>query len=544
MNYRTTVEDQLDALGAALRNRPTLMGRVMTQVRRIAAQDLTAPTAAVRVWPRRRFLTRAAYAAVAISALALFAVLLPSSPAVGWAEVVKVLQAQKWLRGRVTYADGKQGTLWISPERQIWAFKRDPSASFFDGKKHAKYEYLGDHKPITQLPLVDNDAQKVVPLDALSEDNDTIGPWLFGTETITHQQRREVKEDGKPWIEFQLTLSRGELNEATLRVDPTTKLPVYLRFASPTDKTKFSKFEFDYPTDGPADIYALGVPRDIKIDNRMPLEQASELLSAMAASRADIGDFKMIVGHPSNMVGATAIYPDSVVSRQGNRWRVDRCTLPALPGAADPPEGAAWDVWAQEYVKLARQVPVFICDGKTIWENSGFAADDKPRWEVSKNTSPLDLMSGTGLDSLSRAPHVKFAALLFPDLSPQQGWTFEIDSKPADAPGCIVVKRSIDMASPKPLVAHEWYYVDPSKGYAVVRVELFALPPGKPGNPQDSKSRQTIEMEDFRKSPAGWWYCSMVRHTMRALQRDDEPQRRIVRYNLDFGGDLPRFSID
>ena len=544
MNDRTSVEDRLEALGAALRARPPLTGRVMIQVRKAAAQDLALAPAGTRVQPRRRLLTRAAYAALAISAAALFAMMLPSSPAVGWAEVAKVLQSQKWIRGRVTYADGKQGTLWISPERQIWAFKLDPSISFFAGREHAKYEYRGGNQAITKLPLGEDDAQKVLPLDALSQDKDTIGPWLMGAETILHQERREVKEDGRAWIEFQLTLSRGEMNQATLRVDPKTKLPVYLLFSSPKDKTKFSKFEFDYPTDGPSDIYAVGVPRDIKIDDRMPSAGTAELIKAMAASRASIGEFRLIVGHPSNMVGATAIYPGSVVSRSGNRWRIDRCFPPDVPGAPEPPEGAGWDEWARDQVKRTKLIPLFICDGKTIWENSGYPAAEKPRWEVSKNTSPQDLMSGAGLGNLSMAPHVKFAALLFPDLSPKQGWSFEVDPMPAEAPGCILVKRSAAMSSPEPLVGHEWYYVDPAKGHAVVRMELFAVAPWMPSDPKASKYLQTIEMEGFQKSPAGWWYCSVVHDTMPAVPGNDLPYRTSVRYSFDFTADLPLFSIE
>ena len=90
---------------------------------------------------------------------------------------------------------------------------------------------------------------------------------------------------------------------------------------------------------------------------------------------------------------------------------------------------------------------------------------------------------------------------------------FDFDSECADAPGCVLLKRSARLATAEPLIGHEWYYVDPAKGHAVVRAELFNLPPDTPADPATSRLRQTIHMEDFKQSPHGCWYCTVVHNT-------------------------------
>ena len=76
-----------------------------------------------------------------------------------------------------------------------------------------------------KTPLGEEDASRVFPVGDLSQNKTVLSPWLFGSEKILSQQRREGTEAGKKWIEFQLVLWRDESNQAMLRVDPETRLP-------------------------------------------------------------------------------------------------------------------------------------------------------------------------------------------------------------------------------------------------------------------------------------------------------------------------------
>lgn len=93
------------------------------------------------------------------------------------------------------------------------------------------------------------------------------------------------------------------------------------------------------------------------------------------------------------------------------------------------------------------------------------------------------------------------------------------------------IKRSAQLATKEPTVGHEWYYLDPTKGYAVVRAELFNLPAGAPADPKADSGRQTIRLEDFQQSPQGFWYPKVIHDTARRMSS--------VHYHFDFSVALP-----
>ncbi len=546
MNQNTPLEDRLEALGTTLRERPRLTDRVMDEVRESVADDATEEpsTLAPRGGKRRWRLVAASVVTVAtVAGAVLIALLVVPSPSVGWADVTKAIQSQQWIRGTLTDS-GDRSNIWLSPERQIWARRGGRSFQFVDGRERAKYEYFGG--AIFKRPLGEEDAGRVLPMDALSQDEDAIGPWLFGSVKIVDQERREVMEGGKKWIEFHMVLFPGKANQATLRVDPETRLPVYLFVTSPDDASQSHKWEFDYPEDGPTDIYALGVPREAKLVDRMPSDEAQRLFDAMAASRSMIGDFRLMVAEDEE----DRIF---IVSRKGDRWRVDVC------GGLDPREPAvdqAVSDWFAELLKRANSIPLYICDGKTVYRNPslGRSAEKDVRWRrVGRYVAPQDLMSVAWLScrGLAFAPYVKLWELVYPDLTPDGDATFELDRRPSDAPGYVLTKRSCKMSDLS--VWHEWCYVDPAKGHAVVKAELFYVPADTPPDPESCTEHWSMRMEDFRQTTNGLWYPTVLRNTGFIVEHEDEmagrkptPRTTTVYYHMDLDADLPDslFTID
>jgi hypothetical protein len=176
--------------------------------------------------------------------------------------------------------------------------------------------------------------------------------------------------------------------------------------------------------------------------------------------------------------------------------------------------------------------PTYICDGRTVYSNAKDAANPlPPDWQLAPMwVTPRSLLSGGdvgyvgGHGRVGDVSYANCASLVYPDLSPTYGWGFEFDPKPADAPGCVLIKRS----NPP---GHEWYYIDPAKGCAVVRVELFNLSVGaKPAStlPTD---RETVRLEDFQLSPQGFWYPKVV--------RDTSSPADVLHYHFDFDPVLP-----
>ena len=104
------------------------------------------------------------------------------------------------------------------------------------------------------------------------------------------------------------------------------------------------------------------------------------------------------------------------------------------------------------------------------------------------------------------------------------------------------------------MVGHEWYYVDPAKSHAVVRAELFNLPPDAPSDPEATRTRQTIRMDDFQQTKQGFWYPTVIHKTTPSAvatnPRQDQgaigQQKTTIRYHFDFAADLPDslFTVD
>jgi len=110
----------------------------------------------------------------------------------------------------------------------------------------------------------------------------------------------------------------------------------------------------------------------------------------------------------------------------------------------------------------------------------------------------------------------------------------------------VLIKRSAHIATEKPTVGHEWYYIDPAKGYAVVRLEAFTLPANVPADLKAAPDRQSVRMEDFHQSPQGFWYPSLVRDGMPLShgpnQKVGSKVQRLtttVHYHFDFDVPLP-----
>lgn len=166
--------------------------------------------------------------------------------------------------------------------------------------------------------------------------------------------------------------------------------------------------------------------------------------------------------------------------------------------------------WWAEQLGTPERTPLYICDGKSVWYNRATQPGAKPMWERSSSVAPVDLMSGEGLGNLAGAAGVKFPLLLYPDLSRKSGWEFEFDAAPKDNPGLVVVMRSARLATTEPKVGHEWYYIDPARGHAVVKAELFTVSVDQPVDPETANVRQTLTMKDLNVSTKGVWSARSV----------------------------------
>lgn len=512
MKPTNLIEDRLNDLGKQLRSRPTLIDNVKHQLEKECSPIRQVPVQLthreLRASGHRRQYLRLAFASSLVAAVTLLlaTLFLTSSASIGWAQVVEAVRQQKWLHGETTFQDGKRGQMWLSLSENLWAYELGDSRYFYDGKRGTKFQLSDRQDALLVLALSEDEQSHPLPVASLTEEAPTISR-LFSTEKVVHQQQRTVEDKGRQWIEFALELSRGEFSLATLRVDPETRLPVRVTLTSINDSTKSIVWNFDYPPSGPNDIFEMGVNRDLPLVDLRPDATAQRVIDGVAASRRRIEDFQMLVSTTPGFVGYA-------VWRNGERWRVDLCYLMRLGGKPWPTtpldENENGRKWFDEQIGITERVPLTICDGRSVWHNKSTQPGTQAVWEQSSHIAPTDLMSGEGLGNMAGAVGIKFPSLLYPDLSRKPGWDFSFEAAPASNPDLVLIKRSSRLATTKPNVGHEWYYIDPARGYAVVKAELFTVSADQPADPDSTKLRQTIVMGGLHASPNGNWYAKSI----------------------------------
>ena len=109
------------------------------------------------------------------------------------------------------------------------------------------------HNKIVKMLLREEEMLLFAPVDYQLQ-----APLMDGNNKVVTQKRREVTEDGKKWIEFDLTFAIGTARTGHVARRSTDPSP---RVRGVLGSQKFrhqAKYVYDYPTDGPADIYAVG----------------------------------------------------------------------------------------------------------------------------------------------------------------------------------------------------------------------------------------------------------------------------------------------
>lgn len=89
-------------------------------------------------------------------------------------------------------------------------------------------------------------------------------------------------------------------------------------------------------------------------------------------------------------------------------------------------------------------------------------------------------------------------------------------SSPAFSGAVRAIGKFVKSANSVPQYTH---YVDPAKGYAFDRSELFNLPADVQSAPENIQERQTIRMDNFHQSPHGFWYPTVVQDTTRVMRQ-------------------------
>jgi len=488
-------------------------------------------------------------------------------PRVGFADVAAAVLEQPWIHAVEAEPDGKTYEVWYSPSEDISAMRRNDWIDYRDHGLGVYYSYDVAEKVLYRVPEYtprrrDRYAAITATLRVLLQDEQLVDNPLDRMEflgeqrkdmTLVRQRLEKVEEGGQRWFDYHLTVRYRDLAdpiEVLIRVDPETRLVRLSRFEGRWEgKQMVSETRFDYPRRGPVDVYALGVPKTVKLVDRIPSDEVTKILEAHRAGRQGMEDYcAVMVRRSENKKMWWTDVPERIIYHKDDKYRID---FPFAAGRRDvkkPPEDVDRGVWWREQVRDIRFYPMAITHGRTQYTLNTRCVTDRDgsahvelesvrKYEY--NVKPSDMYPPyyASIPEFACRPPMGI---------PSQALETVLDPDSPDGPEGLIlltVHESGRMpsapdpdADKHPPQPYGWRYrLDPARDYAVVRWD--DLYRDDSGREDDSKGRI---IEEMAQSPGGTWYATQVRRK-NALRDTSggEPYDDVTYLYVDFDVDLP-----
>lgn len=424
-----------------------------------------------------------------------------------WGEVVKTLQDMPWIR---LVGELKQDKMevWMSLQRDVAAQRSKKLSRFDDYRTGVRYEFSAEEQLIYRVPINDERAFNSISsvFASIFRQDDQVGDEFAGNRIVS-QTRQSVQDSGKKWIDYELTLQTlpGVSSKVVIRVDPETNLPVSMRFQEDVDHALNMKI--DYPETGPQDIYAIGVPRDARVVDRMPTRNLKRIAEILDRNRRELDNYVAAYGFVPNS-------PQALIYRSGDQWRTASCSptrdlfksnreygafLAEQPPANEGELRSWWKTRLSHYTIVADM----LCDGRTVYHAS-YENPASPVFEPFQSVRAGDGHSiAQTMGNAGNMPEFH----VYPDLNSYVQIEMTLTKDPTDGPeGSILVTRSY-------LSEHQTskYWLNPKLGYAAVQAQhsLRQIDENKP-NVTPAEQQQTYRFENFKQSPRGIWYPTVI----------------------------------
>jgi|GEM_PF-4876848 len=460
-------------------------------------------------------------------------------PADLWAEVLQNTQKQPWIHAtiRVSQSDQVQ-EFWHSTSRGQSASRSKEQILVVDRALRTMDRYEPQEKILYRFPVTADDLIQQDQLLGLFEGlfRGEVKPGVgFRGTVLKEQKRRQIDKGGQKWDEFKLQWHSpppgGPEVQMTFYVDPQTHLP-----QSMTGKfgMESAEFTFDYPENGPGDIYALGVPKDAKLVDRVPKGDMARILAGIKAGHDRFDDYQgMIVEDclpgltPGKGQKMNRVF---LVWKKGKKWRVECGYCTALQ-ASSIPAGKGKKEWVREAFKKTEFETMNICDGRSVYLGERRDKDNKrDQFEYVGTIEEGYYLFGQA--SAVMPENWSYPSLRFPQ--PTRWTTEEVTVAPSEGPPntILVTSRFVE-----PTVHGNGFYrfwIDPKKGYALKQSEYLATDSAlKP--PTGSDNRQILE--NWEQTPSGIWYATQAG----GGSIKENPGDRWIWHHcfLDFNTDLP-----
>ncbi len=257
--------------------------RILTDASAALAQStqIAHPTKHPNLWIRRTVImkkhwTKFAAVAAVLAVAVLGSWLFQTSPDMArsaYAELAQAfdnISAAEWVHVDVEGFEIRECWISFRPYRQCYATAKQ--VIYEDGSSGRQYSYDQSSQTIT-VELLDSDADIRERSSFLSVISTMIDTWRkAGAEVLENRKTVEGKDYNIYTAKYTKQPKEGLLE---VTIDSETKQIVLVRFVGGSLSEPVT-WRLDYPETGPADIYALGVPRDAKIVDRTDSHEAEE----------------------------------------------------------------------------------------------------------------------------------------------------------------------------------------------------------------------------------------------------------------------------
>jgi hypothetical protein len=465
-------------------------------------------------------------AGVAASAVVAF---LQLQPRFVWARVVQAVQERPWIHGAAKVSKGVD-EFWLSLPRELSATRHGEFARYDDWRAGIRYEFDPQKKLLVRQPLTENGEFESAArmFRAIFRADPHVG--FISGQRIVKRDRRSINIDGRSWLEYEWALSRyydGKTATATMRVDPERNLPFFLQIVAAGESVRY---DFDYPADGPPDIYALGIPRESRVDDRLPSLETSRIARVVEAGRKDLDRYFAVVYEYLTQA--------HLVWRKGDKWRVElyffRGELSQLRSPAPGEDMIGW--WkGQMKGKDAEFHPLSVCDGSQIWRRDKETGWNRERYVAPGKGHEAAMSAGANsyLLELHAYPRIGAGGRFVGDLA--QG----SKKGPANAPRepQKSVRTLYEVGNSDILNQRLW--LDPEHGFATARSEsTFRLSPEETQEPNPVVT-QVDEFDKFQRTPRGVWYPTLWRSKQFRRDGTQAYAGRADHFAFDFRAEIP-----
>src|SRR5262245_49249557 len=286
-------------------------------------------------------------------------------PGPAWAQIAQAVREKAWIHVIDKDAQDRSMEGWLCPTQGISAWRIDGRVELLDARLRLYSSYDPQTKVLVRLP--ETEPRGKGPIEWLVETTESLFrsaedekagrsdaktrvedlTFLAEEQAAIHllsEKRRHMTHDGREWMAFDLTLQHRDLAEPiemTVLVDPTTRLPhSWVTTGTFEGKSMRREVILDYPDGGPADVFALGVPRTATFVDRVPTDDIARVLHGFTAARQRFDNYHAVVVEYFSRDESNG--QPTQIWRKGNRWRMEHPTI--YPDDA-PPFNADANLW-------------------------------------------------------------------------------------------------------------------------------------------------------------------------------------------------------